>query len=65
MTLRDAVHSGAVARRTNDLTVSRRAVKFTFISATNAYRRGIFLTLKLSVVNTKLLVPKPVKMIGL
>ena len=42
MTLCDAVHSGTVARQTNDLTVNRRAAHIIFIFATNAYRHGIY-----------------------
>ena len=44
MTLCDAVHSGTVARRMNDLTVSRRAAHVIFISTINAYRRDIHVT---------------------
>ena len=35
------MHSGAVARQTNDLTVNRHAAHVICISATNTYRRGI------------------------
>lgn len=41
LTLHDVVHSGTVARIMNDLTVSRRDGHVVFVSATNAYRRGI------------------------